>query len=186
MSSFYSKEELTKINFLSLGENVLISKKASIYSPETISIGDNVRIDDFVILSGNIQIGSHVHISAYSALYGKGGIVLNDFSGCSARTIIYSASDDFSGEFMIGAVIPEQYTHVICKKVIINKYVQLGANTIVMPGVNIDEGSVTGALSFVNKSLGKWGIYCGIPAEKIRNRSKKMLKLVKEYKEKIS
>ena len=62
MNSFYSDEELKKIRFKSLGENVLISKKASIYSPEKIIIGNNVRIDDFCILSGNIQIGNHVHI----------------------------------------------------------------------------------------------------------------------------
>lgn len=39
MNSFYSREELKKIGFKSYGENVLISKKASIYSPEKIEIG---------------------------------------------------------------------------------------------------------------------------------------------------
>ena len=48
---FYSKEQLEKIGFKSLGENVLISDKTSIYSPENISIGNDVRIDDFSILS---------------------------------------------------------------------------------------------------------------------------------------
>ena len=48
---FYSREQLEKIGFKSLGENVLISDKTSIYSPENISIGNNVRIDDFSVLS---------------------------------------------------------------------------------------------------------------------------------------
>lgn len=48
---FYSREQLEKIGFKSLGENVLISDKTSIYSPENISIGNNVRVDDFSILS---------------------------------------------------------------------------------------------------------------------------------------
>lgn len=48
---FYSREQLEKIGFKSLGKNVLISDKSSIYSPENISIGNNVRIDDFCILS---------------------------------------------------------------------------------------------------------------------------------------
>ncbi|MEC2449247.1 acyltransferase, partial [Bacillus cereus] len=50
--SFYSQEELSEIGFLSVGENVLISKKTSIYNPGAISVGNNVRIDDFCILSG--------------------------------------------------------------------------------------------------------------------------------------
>ena len=67
-SSFYSQKELTSIGFKSIGTNVLISKKASFYSPEEISIGNNVRIDDFCILSGKITLGSNIHISAFCAL----------------------------------------------------------------------------------------------------------------------
>ena len=37
MNSFYTKEEISEIGFASVGENVLISKKASIYSPHKIS-----------------------------------------------------------------------------------------------------------------------------------------------------
>ena len=48
---FYSREQLEKIGFKSLGENVLISDKTSIYFPKNISIGNNVRIDDFSVLS---------------------------------------------------------------------------------------------------------------------------------------
>ena len=101
MVSFYSKEELKKLGIKEIGENVFISKKASIYSPEKIKIGNNVRIDDFCILSGDIEIGDYVHIAAYVALYGKYGIKIGDFCGCSARCTIYSATDDFSGEYSL-------------------------------------------------------------------------------------
>ena len=53
--SFYKKEDLYKLGLKDLGKNVFISKKCSIYTPENISIGDNVRIDDFCILSGHIR-----------------------------------------------------------------------------------------------------------------------------------
>ena len=87
MNSFYSYEELQTIGFCSLGENVLISKKTSIYSAENISIGSNVRIDDFSILSGNILIGNNVHIAAGVYLFaGKTGIELEDFVGISKKT----------------------------------------------------------------------------------------------------
>ncbi|MDZ7925025.1 MAG: hypothetical protein U5M23_13450 [Marinagarivorans sp.] len=45
---FYTQDELTYIGFKSLGDNVKLSKKASVYEPEKISIGSNSRIDDFV------------------------------------------------------------------------------------------------------------------------------------------
>ena len=51
MDSFYSRSELEHIGFATIGKNVLLSRKASIYSPAMISIGDNVRIDDFCIVS---------------------------------------------------------------------------------------------------------------------------------------
>ncbi len=48
---FYTRKELERIGFKSIGENVLISDKTSIYSPQNISIGNNVRIDDYCVLS---------------------------------------------------------------------------------------------------------------------------------------
>lgn len=51
---FYSREQLEKIEFKSLGKNVLISDKTSIYSPENISIGNNLRIDDLSILNAGM------------------------------------------------------------------------------------------------------------------------------------
>ena len=112
MNSFYSEIELAELGFKSYGSNVLISKKCSIYSPEKISVGNNVRIDDFCILSGNIILGNNVHISAYCALYGAQGIEFRDYSGCSARTTIYSAMDDFSGDYLIGPMSPIGTTNV--------------------------------------------------------------------------
>lgn len=55
-TSFLSQKELEEIGFCSYGTNVKISRYARIYSPEKIKIGDNVRIDDFCILSGKITV----------------------------------------------------------------------------------------------------------------------------------
>ena len=182
MNSFYTTEELNKLGFKKIGKNVLISKKASIYSPEKISIGNNVRIDDFCILSGDIEIGNYVHIAAYVALYGRYGIKISDFCGCSARCTIYSATDDFSGEYMISPMVPEEYTNVSGGKVTLERFIQLGANTVVMPNISIKEGTSVGAMSFVNKDLAEWGIYAGIPCKRIKDRRKNILELSKKIK----
>ena len=177
--SFYSKEELQKLEFKTCGDNVFISRNASFYSPELMSFGDNVRIDDFCILSGNIKLGNNIHISAYSSFYGRNGIIIHDFSTLSVRTIIFSASDDFSGEHMHNPTIPSEYTNVTGGVVEIEEQVLVGANSIILPNVTLSEGTIIGAMSLVNKSTKPWHLYAGIPIKEIRELSKNS-KILKE------
>ncbi|MGC9374923.1 MAG: acyltransferase [Bacteroidales bacterium] len=180
MSSFCNKKELRSIGLKSVGNNCFISKYARFYHPELIEIGNNVRIDDFCILSGDIKLGSFIHISAYVALYGAYGIQINNFCGLSPRSTIFSASDDFSGDFLTNPMIPHKYTNVSGGPVCLKKYVQLGANTVVMPNVTVGEGTVTGAFTFINRNLSSWKIYIGIPAKVYKQRSKSLLKYIPE------
>lgn len=179
-TSFYSEEELRDIGFKSYGSNLKISRFARFYSPQNISIGNNVRIDDFCIISGNITIGNNIHISAYVALYGAMGIVLEDYSGISPKSVVYSAMDDFSGEYLIGPIHPENTINVQGGLVRVCKYVQVGSNSVVFPNVIIGEGSVVGACSLVNKTLDEWGIYMGVPCKYLKPRSKNLLTLVED------
>ena len=177
-SSFYLPEELSLIGFKSIGQNVLISRYARFYGIENIEIGNNVRIDDFCILSGKIKFGSYIHISAYTAIYGKFGVIMDDYSGLSPRCTIFSASDDFSGDHLIGPMVDPNFTHVSGGVVSIGKYSQLGSGCIVFPGVTINEGVTVGAMSLVLQNLDPWKIYKGIPAVYYKDRSRKLLNLV--------
>lgn len=78
-SSFFSESELKAIGFLKYGKNVLVSRKASIYNPEQMVLGDNIRIDDFCILSGNIKLGSYIHIPAAYRRVIEGQVILEDY-----------------------------------------------------------------------------------------------------------
>jgi acetyltransferase-like isoleucine patch superfamily enzyme len=182
MMNIYSEEELKNIGFKSIGNNVRISKKASIYSPNLISIGSNVRIDDFCVLSGEISIGSNIHIAVYSGLFGgREGIFIEDYSNISSKVTIYAISDDYSGETMTNPTIPEKYKNVQEEKVIIEKHVIIGSGCVVLPGVRLKEGSAFGAMSLINKSVTSWSINAGIPIRKIKNRSKNLLNLEREF-----
>lgn len=179
-TSFLSQEEIAEIGFMSVGQGCLISRNARFYGPQNMTIGNYVRIDDFCILSGTITLGNFIHISAYVALYGARGIVFEDCSGISARGTIYSAMDDFSGDYMIGPMFPEELTHVTGGPVIVKKYVQIGAHAILFPNLTVGEGSVVGACSMVRKSLDPWGIYAGIPCKFMKARKKELLELAKQ------
>lgn len=182
MNSYYSEEELMDIGFSSVGESVLISRKASIYSPEKIKIGSNVRVDDYCILSGKITFGNNIHLAAYSALYGgSSGITLCDFSNVSSRVCVYAVSDDYTGYSMTNPTIPEEYKHVINEPVVIGRHVIIGSGCTILPGVTLEEGTAIGAMSLCKKSTLAWKIYAGIPAKIIKDRSKNLLNLEKEY-----
>lgn len=177
-TSFYSEEELLSMGFKSIGKGCCISRKASFYGIGKMSIGDNVRIDDFCILSGNITLGSHIHISAYVALYGAEGIVFEDYTGISPRGTIYSAMDDFSGDYLIGPIHPEGYTNVTGGPVVVKRFSQIGCNSVIFPNVLINEGVVVGACSLVRHDLESWNIYAGLPVKKLKPRKKDLLKYV--------
>ena len=182
MSSFYSDEELKTIGFKSNQRGVLISKKASIYGAENISIGSNVRIDDFCILSGKIEIHDNVHIAAGTMLFGgHEGIILEDFSGISSRCAVYAASDDYSGEFLTNPTVSDEYRNIISGMVTLKKHVIIGSGCTILPNITIGEGTSVGSMSLVNKSLGDWGVYVGIPCRRVKDRSRKLLNLEKEF-----
>jgi len=181
MNSFYTADELKNIGFKALGSNVLISKKASIYGASQMIIGNNVRVDDFCLLSGKITLGSNIHIAAYSALYGANGIIMEDFTGLSPRCTVFSAIDDFSGDFLISPMVDEKYTNVQGGEVVIKKYSQIGAGCVILQNLKIEEGVAVGALSLVTKDLEEWSVYAGIPAKRIRDRKKGLLRFVGGY-----
>lgn len=176
--SFYDDSELVALGFKRIGENVKISRKASFYGAGYIEIGDNVRIDDFCVISSKkegVIIGKNIHIAVYSSIIGGGKVIISDYANISSRVGIYSSTDDFSGEYMTNPTIPEKYTNVRIDPVYIGKHVIIGSGSLVMPGVRVEDGAAIGALSFVNKNCDEYTIYAGVPAKKIKKRSRGLI-----------
>lgn len=181
MNSFYSKEELNKLGLKKVGDNVLISRKCSIYNAKEIIIGNNVRIDDFCILSGKIKIGNYVHVSAGVMLFaGEYGIILKNYSSISSRCAIYALTDDYSGEYMVNSVLPDEVRNVLGGQVVLEEFVSVGTGCTILPNVIIKKGAAVGAMSLVNKNIEEYTINVGIPCKKIKNRKKNMLQLAKK------
>ena len=159
--AFLTKDQIQSLNFKTVGDNVRISEHASFYGASSIEIGNNVRIDDFCILSaggGGIHISDYIHIAAYSSLIGDSRITLGDFSNLSSRVSIYSNTDDFSGAALTNPTIPSGFTNVISNPVNIGKHCIIGAGSVVLPGVILETGVAVGALSLVNKNCSEYGI----------------------------
>jgi acetyltransferase-like isoleucine patch superfamily enzyme len=174
-TSFFSKEEIIQIGFARCGNKVLISRKASFYSPEKIEIGNNVRIDDFCILSGHIVLGNYIHIAAYSGLFADEIIVIQNYANISSRVSIYAVSDDFLGHGMTNPTVPAKYRNVHTAPVVLEEHAIIGAGSVILPGVTIGAGAAIGALSFVTTDCEPWTIYAGIPARPKKGRQRDLI-----------
>jgi len=163
--SWLTEDELRNLNFKSIGKNVLISNKASLYNPELMSIGDYSRIDDFCVISGQVTMGRNVHIAVFNNLAGgELGIRLEDFSGLAYGCDIFSQTDDYNGDTLTNPTIPDEFKKEIKKPVRVGKHCIVGTKSIIFPGVNMKDGCSLGAMSMLTQDTDPWGVYLGVPA----------------------
>ncbi|MET3132126.1 acetyltransferase-like isoleucine patch superfamily enzyme [Oxalobacteraceae bacterium GrIS 1.11] len=182
--SFLTDDEVAKLGLAHVGSGVKISHLASLHNPGNIHLGNDVRIDDFCVLSagaGGIEIGNNVHVAVYACLIGKGKITLSDFANISSRVSIYSSNDDYSGAFMTGPTVPPAYTNITVGPVHICRHAIVGSGAIVLPNVVIGEGAAVGALALVRADCEPFGVYVGAPARKVRQRKRDLLELEQAY-----
>lgn len=182
--SMLTPQQIQAMGFAAVGTNVQISDKASFYGVSRISLGSNVRIDDFCVLAagiGGINIGSYVHIAVGSSLIGGGNITLNDFAGLSSRVSIYSSSDDYSGASLTNPTVPDEFKQVQHAPVHLGKHVIIGSGSVILPGITLEEGVAVGALSLVTKNCSAFGIYAGNPARRIKYRKRDLLELEQKF-----
>jgi dTDP-4-amino-4,6-dideoxy-D-glucose acyltransferase len=181
---FYDVEDLNRLGFASLGQDVRIDRSVVLLNPAGIRIGEHTRIDAFCLISAfgpGISIGRNVHIAAGVYIYGGGGVVIEDFAGVSARCVIYSTNDDYSGEHLTGPTLPLEFTAVTAAPVHIGRHAVVGAGSIVLPGVTFGQGAVTGALSLIKRDVGPFTVVAGVPARSVKPRSQRLLELEGEY-----
>lgn len=179
-----SREFVKEMGFVSVGENVQISDRASFYNVSKIALGNNVRIDDFCVLSaglGGITIGNYIHIGVFSSLIGAGKITLSNFCNISSRVSIYSSNDDYSGSAMTNPTVPSQYTRVNHADIFFGEHVIVGSGSVILPGITLEEGVAVGALSLVTKDCEAFGIYAGSPARHIKKRKRDLLEVEKIF-----
>lgn len=180
--AFLTEEQLTSMGFKSLGRNIKISDKAAIHNPDQIEMGDNVRIDDFCVVSGKVTFGRNVHIAVFCNIAGGvEGISFHDFSGLAYGCHVFSQSDDYTGAALTNPTVPARFKKERKAAIVVGRHCIVGTNSLIFPGVVLAEGCSVGAMSMVTKSTEPWMVYSGIPAKKLKPRKRDMVALEKEY-----
>lgn len=175
---YYGSEELRRMGFAAVGENVQVARNCTIIGLHHISFGDHVRIDGYtsiIATGGRVRFGNRIHIGGHCHLSAAEDLTFGDFSGLSQRVCIYTASDDYTGEALMGPCVPAHCRNVTSKPISVGRYAVIGSGSVVLPGGNIGDGSVVGTLSLVTKALDEWGVYFGAPVKRLKRRSKELL-----------
>jgi acetyltransferase-like isoleucine patch superfamily enzyme len=116
-------------------------------------------------LGGFVDIGANSLVGDFSNLYGQGGLSVGDDVLMASGVRLLTAAhviDDIAGPIR---TVPEATAPTI-----IGDGVWLGANAVVMAGVEIGDGAVVGAGAVVNRDVDAGAIVGGVPARLIRYR----------------
>ena len=166
-----------QLPFARRGADVTIWPLAKIIAPETISLGDSVIIDDFVLLMGGRKtvLGSFIHIASFTSITGGGEFVMEDFATLSSGIRVFTGTDDFSGGGLTNSAVPYPYRQPARTFATIKKHAIVGANSVILPGVTLGEGAAVGANSLVLHDCEPWTIYVGSPARPLKSRPKERI-----------
>jgi len=164
-------------SFWCCGNDVHIYPYVVIVNPLNLSLGEHIVISEFVhmMVGEGSKLEGYNHIAASCVIGGGGEFTMGKFSNVSGGCRIYTGTDDFHGEALIGPTVPGAFRKVRRSYVRIGPYAILGAGVIVMPGVNIGEGAVIGAGSLVLKDVEAWTVNVGNPLRKINVRASSVI-----------
>jgi len=153
------------------GNDVKIYPLAKITFPHVVELDDNCRVGDFVFIFGGegVKIGKYSDVQPHTTFWGGGLSIIGDRVSTGPGTVFLSATFSHDAGFQMVDGLDAGAVKTIGGKLEIANDVYIGAKSVIMP-VNIGEGVVIGAGSFVNKDLDPWGIYVGSPARKIGER----------------
>ncbi len=179
--------------FQSCGKNPIFGKGIVLRKPGHIILGNNIAIDDYVMLDGcceeepAVTIGDSVIISNGCVVQAKtGSLKIGNKCDIGAHTLISSISGItlepsvlIAGNCYIGGgryhygdkITPIMDQGIYSRGPIsIGEGTWIGASSTILDGVSIGQGSVIGAGSLVTANIPDYSIAVGIPARVVSTR----------------
>jgi acetyltransferase-like isoleucine patch superfamily enzyme len=176
----------------SVGKNVVFGQGVVLRHPGKIRLGDDVTVDDLVLLDakgttnrgitigngvflgrgtilsckdGDITLGDHVNIGFNSEIFSGSSVTVGRHGLFAAYTYLVGGGHEF--EATERAVLEQPRTS---KGITLGDNVWLGAGAKVLDGVRIGSNVVVGAGAVVTEDLPDGVVAAGLPARVIRKR----------------
>jgi acetyltransferase-like isoleucine patch superfamily enzyme len=158
----------------SCGRRVVIGMNVMIHSPRHVFIGDEVWIDQGVLIlagkisgdrksfikknkqyafqPGELHIGNRVHIGPQVILQAHGGMAIGSALTVGAGSKLYSLSHHYKNlenpeddtEFFFGSMVPERNQFLVQGAIVIEDGAAVGLNCILLPGAYVPKGTWLG------------------------------------------
>lgn len=147
-----------------------------------IVMGDEVSIGEFSKLQGDITLDRQVRVLEFAKLVGR--IKVGERSFIGERSYLNAGTGIENSQIMIGKNVliandvyvasaqhEHRFQHPInnqgyrASPVVIRDDAWIGTKAVILPGVEIGEGSVVGAGAVVNRSLPSRVVAVGVPAK---------------------
>jgi acetyltransferase-like isoleucine patch superfamily enzyme len=149
-----SKSKLIGFEKINIGKSITIGQSVKISSigSEGFFFGNNFTIRDFSIIDsfGSIKKESGKLVIGDNVIFGPGVKIFSENHSFKLFEKVFRLQDE------------------IRNKVIIGNNVWIGSNSIILPGVTIEDNAVIAAGSVVNKNINTGTLHGGIPAKQIK------------------
>ena len=127
---------------------------------KALGYGEGSSVYDSCCIFGDVTVGKNTWIGPFTVLDGSGGLEIGNNCSISAGVQIYSHD---SVQWAISGGV-EKYEYATTK---IRNNCYIGPNVIISKGVEIGDGTIIGANSFVNKSFSAGSKLGGSPARQL-------------------
>ena len=154
------------VSLLRWGRHQLARRRQRLWQLKSLGKPTLVHREAVFASHANIEIGSYCRIGAGCFLEGRGGITLSDGVILAPDVVMLSSSHDYDQD----AFLPYGRDDSL-KPILVGAGVWIGYRAMIMPGVELDVGSLVAAGSVVTKSVGPGEIVAGNPASKIGTRN---------------
>jgi acetyltransferase-like isoleucine patch superfamily enzyme len=177
------------------GRNVTFGQGVVLRHPHKIRIGNNVIVDDLVVLdakgetnrgitigegvflgrgtilsckNGDIEVGDHVNMGFFCEIFSGSSVVVGRHGLFAAQVYLVGGGHDFEGD----APVIEQSRSSLGIR--LDENVWLGTSAKVLDGVRIGRDVVVGAGAVVNRDLPDGAVAAGVPARVLRTRTESL------------
>jgi len=148
-----------------IGQNALIRANTVIYCK--VSIGDDFQTGHNVLIRENTIIGNHVSVGTNTVIEGDTRVGNN----VNIQSNVFIPKNTIIEDFVFiapNAVLTnDKYPirkHLTLKGPVIRKGASIGANAIILPGIEVGVGSMIAAGAVVTTNIPQWKLAIGSPA----------------------
>lgn len=153
----------------SCGQDVLIGHNVVFTNPESVFLGNHVRIDPFCLITATLQTGDFVHVCSHAVLGGGKlqRVVLKGWNFIGYGSKLFTASEDYSGA---GGPVMEHWNpdnKVERGDIVFEDFSGVASDVIVMPKARLPKGMTVGMKSLVwaTNIYTPWAKYWGNPIQ---------------------